>query len=202
MTRVLVISPHTDDAEVGAGGTIMKFKDKFEIFHVGMSACQDISRNKAFDLATEFKAANDFLGIKAEVYEFVNRRFSEQAFQIRECFERLKRNFTPDIILCPAACDIHQDHQTIYAEAFRVFRNCTILGYESPRSSIGFRPTLYIILDEETVKRKCKLITLYKSQSKEYYMQKKVTRANLRHRGAEVGREFAEGFEIIRMVVS
>lgn len=199
--RVLVISPHTDDAEVGAGGTLIKYEDEIDVLHIALSDCQDIERNLKYNLKHEFNDANDFLKVNSEILNFPNRRFSEKSFEIRGEFERFKRLFNPEIILCPASCDIHQDHQVVYAEAFRVFRNNTILGYSNPRSSMGFRPNLYIELNRGEVDRKCELVAFYVSQMKEYYMQKDVILANLMSRGAEIGKQYAEGFEIIRMVV-
>lgn len=200
---VLVISPHTDDADVGAGGTLIRWgkTTRFNMMHIALSDCMDIARNRGFDLASEFKSAQGFLNTKLRLYNFHNRRFHEQDFDIRELLEELKKELTPDIVFCPSSCDIHQDHQTVYAEAFRVFRNNTILGYESPRSSIGFRPDLYVVLNADIAAEKCQLVGLYKSQQSEYYMKPDNIKALLMHRGAECGRSFAEGFEVIRGVI-
>lgn len=199
--KVLVISPHTDDAEVGAGGALLRFVEECKIYHVALSDCMDIERNLGFNLKEEFEESLKFIGVQGTCRTFKNRRFSEQALEIRDYLENLKLTIDPDVVFCPSSCDIHQDHREVYYETFRVFRNTTILGYESPRSSMGFRPTLYVGLDEDIVEKKCRLVSIYKSQSNEYYMQKDGLIALLRHRGVECGRKFAEGFEVIRMVV-
>ena len=199
--RVLVISPHTDDADVGVGGTLIKLGKDFNVLHIALTDCMDIERNAPYNLKDEFISAQKLLDIKSRLYDFPNRRFPENSFKIRDLFEELKRELVPDIVLCPSPKDIHQDHYATYLESFRVFRNSTILAYESPRSTMGFLPSLYVALDEDIVRQKCTLVGMYKSQEREYYMQADSITALARHRGAEIGRKFAEGFEIIRMVI-
>ncbi|MCK4718478.1 MAG: PIG-L family deacetylase [Thermoplasmata archaeon] len=199
MKKVLLFGSHPDDIEIGMGGTILRYKDEYEFFYLCFSKCQDLERNA--NLMDEYQRAVDYLGIEAEILDIPNRRFPEKAFAIREAMEKKKKSFDPDIVFCPASCDIHQDHNALYEETYRVFRNRTILGYGVLRSSPEFKPSLYVTLDEDIVKRKMELIDLYKSQAGRYYMTHDALLSPLSYHGFQVGKRYAEAFEIIRMVV-
>jgi hypothetical protein len=45
MKKVLIISPHTDDAELGMGGTICKLRDEgVELMHIAFSIARRLCR--------------------------------------------------------------------------------------------------------------------------------------------------------------
>ncbi|MDG6219983.1 MAG: PIG-L family deacetylase [Candidatus Thermoplasmatota archaeon] len=199
MKRILLFGSHPDDVEIGMGGSVLKYKDKYEFLYLCFSKCLDLERNA--NLMDEYKRAVDFMGIKSEILDFPNRRFPEHSFDIREVMEEKKQTFEPDVVFCPASCDIHQDHNTLYREAYRVFRNKSIMGYANSRSSMGFQPNLYVTLEEEIVKKKIELLEIYRSQSGRYYMTQDALMSPINFYGIQVGTRYAEGFEIIRAII-
>ncbi len=95
---------------------------------------------------------------------------------------------------------MHQDHQTLTAEALRAFRGTTLLGFEIIRSSHGFTPALLVPVEEEDVQKKILALEKYNTYRQKQYFDPQMTRALLIRNGALCDRPFAEGFDILRMV--
>ncbi|RLF92368.1 PIG-L family deacetylase, partial [Thermococci archaeon] len=142
-SRILVLSPHTDDGEIGAGGTIARFVEEGkEIYYVAFSSCE-ASVPKGFPedvLKIECKKATSILGINPEnviLLEYEVRTFPLHRQEILDDMIALNRQIKPELVLVPSSNDIHQDHQVIYAEALRAFKkNASIWGYEHPWNNL------------------------------------------------------------------
>ena len=68
LKNVLVIAPHTDDAEFGCGGTISKMVDNgIDVYIATFSACEkSVPRQFPPDvLVDEFKNASNILGVRS-----------------------------------------------------------------------------------------------------------------------------------------
>ena len=133
---ILVLAPHTDDGELGAGGYIhQSIESGASVIYVAFSDCKD-SIPDGFEKDTLFKEcekATKILGINdVRIFDFPVRRFSEKRQQILDKLIELKNELNPDEILTPSTFDIHQDHHVVTSEAIRAFKNRTILGYELP----------------------------------------------------------------------
>jgi LmbE family N-acetylglucosaminyl deacetylase len=101
----------------------------------------------------------------------------------------------------PNCNDIHQDHQTIYAEGLRAFKQTTILGYELPWNNLTFTTNTFIKLSEENVKTKIAALKEYKSQSSRTYLNDDFIHSLAKTRGVQIGSEYAEAFELIRWII-
>jgi len=204
--RLLVLSPHTDDGEIGAGGIIRMLADAgVEIRYVAFSTCEEsLPAGYASDtLADECYAATRRLGLSNEevtLLDFKVRRFPERRQEILEALVQLAKSFGPDLVLVPASFDVHQDHTVIHQEAVRAFKRQTILGYELPWNCIEFRTDLVVELPEHCITAKREAIQCYRSQSFRSYGDGASLARLAELRGSQIGVEFAESFEVVRWV--
>lgn len=195
--RVLVLSAHTDDAELGAGATIAKLAERGdELLHVVFSFCGNPGHLE------EFYSANGALGIPRGMNEIVNlehRVFPEIRQTILEYLYSLGKRYAPELVLCPYLGDIHQDHQTVAQEAVRAFgRGTSIWMYELPYNCPDFKPTVFIPLGQEQVQKKLDALRCYGSMVHEPYFNQNVIRALMTVRGLQCESTFAEAFHGFR----
>jgi len=207
-SRILVLSPHTDDGEIGAGGTIARFvEEEKEIYYVAFSSCE-ASVPKGFPedvLKIECQKATSILGIKPEnviLLEYEVRTFPLHRQEILDDMIALNRQIKPELVLVPSSNDIHQDHQVIYAEALRAFKkNASIWGYEHPWNNLTFTTDIFVKLEERHIKKKIEAMKQYESQNFRPYFDEKYIKALAYMRGTQVDYPFAETFELIRLLV-
>jgi LmbE family N-acetylglucosaminyl deacetylase len=198
--KLLFIGPHPDDVEMGCGGTISKYCHGTDITYLILSPCLEDPRNKT--ILDEAKSAVGHLGLSTEnmIIENLSRRtFHEQRREIRDILISIRDKHEPDMIFCPSLNDVHQDHSVTAEEALRLFRDIGVIAYENPRSSIRYEPTLYVQLSDKNVKSKIKGLMCYKSQYDRYYFKPKIIESFALMRGSQIGVEYAEAFEVLRM---
>jgi len=198
--NLLFIGPHPDDVEMGCGGTMLKYHQSTKMTYVILSPCLDEPRNK--NILKEAKKAVGCLGLSTEnmiIKNLSRRTFHEQRKEIRDILISAGDKYKPDMVFCPSFNDIHQDHSVAAEETLRIFRNVGVLAYENPRSSINFKPNLYVELSEEILENKIKAFMCYKSQAGKYFVKPEVIRSFARMRGTQFGVNYAEAFEVLRM---
>ena len=203
--NILVLAPHTDDGELGLGGSIHKFvKMGKNVYYAAFSTAEQ-SVPVGFPkniLKHEVKRATSKLGIKPEnlfIYNFEVRKLGYVRQQILEELITLRTRLNPDLIFIPCQHDIHQDHFTIAQEGVRAFKNITILGYELIWNNLSFNTQCFIRLDKENVDAKISALKEYKSQGSRNYLSADFIVSLARTRGVQVGCEYAESFEVVRL---
>jgi LmbE family N-acetylglucosaminyl deacetylase len=197
-SNVLVLSPHTDDGELGAGGTIAKLVENgSQLNYFAFSAPREV-------LTEECIKALNVLGVETyKIFDFKVRYFPKQRQEILEILYDYNEKNKPDLVLTPSPNDLHQDHQTLTNEALRAFKHSTILGYELPWNNIIFRENCFITLEERHVKKKIEALWNYKSQiSRRHYFDKEYLIGLTRSRGIQIQEKYAEAFEAIKIVLS
>ena len=155
-------------------------------------------------LAREVREATAAIGIPEErltVHDFEVRTFPEHRQEILELLIALWDEWAPDAVLMPSLRDIHQDHQVIAAEGLRAFKRTTVLGYEIPWNNFNFDYQAYVALDRGHVERKVAALGKYASQQHRKYADPEYIWNLARTNGINVGREYAEVFEVYRVVV-
>ena len=156
-------------------------------------------------LRTEVRAATAALGIRDEdclVFDFEVRRFPELRQQILDQMITLNRQYAPDMVFLPSVNDTHQDHQVIANEGFRAFKRTTMLGYEVPWNNLDFRTSCFVDIDEEQLKRKIEAISRYESQRHRPYANEESIRSLATTRGVQIGKRYAEAYEVVRWVIN
>ena len=205
---VLVLAPHTDDGEFGLGGTISKYvKEGSRVIYVAFSAAeQSVLPQLPRDiLRTEVRDATSVLGVKSEdllVLDFEVRKFPEFRQKILDVMIQLNEKYNPQIVFLPSHNDIHQDHQTVSQEGFRAFKRTTMLGYELPWNNLDFRTSCFIGIKEEHLNAKIKALKLYESQKHRPYANENFIRSLAVTRGVQIGKKYAEAFEVLRWVIN
>jgi LmbE family N-acetylglucosaminyl deacetylase len=206
--KVLVLAPHTDDGELGAGGTIAKLIEaNAEVYYAAFSTAeQSVPDGFPKDiLKTEVKDATRKLGIKEEnllIYNYEVRKLNYVRQEILEELVRLRSKINPDLIFIPSLNDIHQDHATIAQEGLRAFKQKTILGYELIWNNLKFSTSCFVQLTEKHVQLKCDSLKEYRSQHHHDYMSEDFIRSLAKTRGVQIGCQYAEAFEVIRLVLA
>jgi len=204
--RVLVLAPHTDDGEFGCGGTMARLVEAgAEVRYVAFSiATKSLPDGFPPDtLAREVREATTELGIpesQLTVHDFEVRTFPQSRQEILEVLIELWEEWKPEVVFQPSVHDIHQDHQVIAAEGLRAFKRTTILGYEIPWNNFDFSYQWYFALDREHVERKAAALARYASQRHRRYSDPEYIWNVARTHGINVNREYAEVFEVYRVV--
>jgi LmbE family N-acetylglucosaminyl deacetylase len=205
-TRALVLAAHTDD-EFGCAGTMARLiASGAEVHYLALSRCEE-SVPPGFPsdvLEGECRKCLNRLGLQPAnvmVEGFRVRHFPAHRQEILERFVALRRQLEPNLVLVPASFDTHQDHRTVYEEGFRAFKYSSILGYELPQNLISFSNSAFITLKEEHLTAKVEALNLYASQRFRAYAGENFIRSLAHVRGVQSGVEYAEAFELIRLLV-
>ena len=207
LSTVLVLAPHTDDGEFGCGGSIARYiKKGARVVYVAFSSCEQsvASHLPKNILRKEVVEATKILGIAEDdciVLNFEVRRFPQFRQEILDKMIELNNQYEPNIVLLPSTKDTHQDHQTINAEGFRAFKRTSMLGYEVPWNNLDFRTNCFIEISEESLMTKIKALKAYKSQKEKAYATEKFIRSLAHTRGVQIGKIYAEAFEVIRWII-
>ena len=196
--RVLCLGAHSDDIEIGCGGTILALLEHHDNVVVRWIV---FSSNE--ERAGEARAsANAFLEHAREKHVVV-RNYRDGFFpllggQIKDEFETLKREFSPDLVFTHHRDDRHQDHRLISDLTWNTFRNHLILEYEIPKydGDLG-APNFFVPLEKPACSRKIQIIIdSFQSQSQKQWFDEETFLAILRLRGMEANSptRYAEAF--------
>ena len=207
--KVLVLAPHTDDGELGAGGYISKLVDEgAEVFYMAFSTAEE-SVPEGFPkdiLKTEVVAATKVLGVKEENVIIFNYQVPKLNYARQEILEELIRfkrlHKDIDLLLIPSIKDIHQDHSTIAMEGIRAFKTKSIFSYELIWNNLSFDTQAYISLEEKHIDKKVNALKEYKSQGFRDYLSEEFIRSLAVARGVQFGVKYAETFEVVRLSIN
>ena len=203
--KVLCLGAHSDDIEIGCGGTILRLTTLYPkaSFHwIVFSAESDERNGEALVGAGRFLAG-------AGRKDVVVKRFRESFFphageEIKEYFEALKSAVVPDLVFTHFRFDLHQDHKVISDLTWNTFRGSLILEYEIPKwdGDLG-APNCFVRLTEEILERKIGAICeTFASQRAKAWFTADTFRALARLRGIEANAQYAEAFYARKFVVA
>jgi LmbE family N-acetylglucosaminyl deacetylase len=195
--RVLALGAHSDDIEIGCGGTLLRLlaeRTAVEVHWVVLSG-----ENGRADEA--LRSADAFLrhatGKTVAVHDFRNA-FFRYGPEVKEYFEELKGQVSPDVVFTHTRGDLHQDHRLVCELTWNTFRDHLILEYEVPKydGDLG-RPNLFVPLDEATAREKAAAILEgFPSQRDKRWFTEELFMGLTRLRGMECNSEsgYAEAF--------
>jgi LmbE family N-acetylglucosaminyl deacetylase len=152
---VLCLGAHSDDIEIGCGGTLQKLlaESKNLTVHWVVLSAAGVREEEARASATDY--LNAASQSKLTIMNFRNGFFPYHGAEIKEFFETLKALPRPDLILTHYNGDLHQDHRCAAELTWNTFRDHLILEYEIPKydGDLG-SPNLFVPLDESHVRLK------------------------------------------------
>lgn len=195
----MALSPHTDDADLGAGGTLARLMEEgHEVWCVAFSAAYKQR------LVDEFRAASEVLGIERQrvrIRDFRTRFFPEQRQEILQSMIDLGKEVKPNLVLGPSSLDTHQDHKVIADEMIRAFKTTSVLGYELPWNNLSFETRAFVELSEAQMQKKLAALVCYESQQYRTYLNVEFLTGLARTRGTQIQKLYAEAFEVIRWIL-
>ncbi|CEO89570.1 PIG-L deacetylase family protein [Syntrophaceticus schinkii] len=208
--RALILSPHTDDAELGCGGLITWLIEKQSplLWIVFSTAEESLPEGLPRDtLKKEFLNVISGLGLNETNYQIFNyqvRRLHHYRQEVLENLVKIRDTFKPQLVVGPSLNDFHQDHQTIANEMIRAFKTtASIICYELPWNHTGFHTQLFVPLTREHVLKKYQMLSKYHSQiiqNKSYFSEEFIF-GLAKTRGVQCNAEYAEAFEVIRWLL-
>jgi len=196
--KVLCLGAHSDDIEIGCGGTILRLIDEYPkcTFSWVVFSAVGVRRAEAQKAAESFAGAGRLEC--ALLKEFPDGFMPFVGAEVKATFEELKQKIDPDLIFTHQPNDAHQDHRLLSELTRNTFRNHFILEYEIPKydGDMG-RPSVFVPLTVETCETKVRhLIDNFASQRSRSWFEESTFRSLMRLRGMECNSPsgYAEGF--------
>ncbi len=196
--RILCLGAHSDDIEIGCGGTLLRLLEDFPGTHVRWVVFG--AHGERANEATE--SANRFLA-RAGGKELIVERFRDSYFpyigaEIKQYVETIKSGFEPDVVFTHYRNDLHQDHRLVSELTWNAYRNHLILEYEIPKYDGDFAaPNLFVPLEEGHAREKVRhVLECFPSQRGKQWFTEDVFLSVLRLRGVECNApdKYAEAF--------
>lgn len=201
---LLCIGAHSDDIEIGAGATILGWIARgvrLDVHWVVLSA-HGSRADEARSSANAFLAGAERSVV--ELAQFKDGFFPYQGADIKLWFEALKPRVAPDVILCHARHDAHQDHREVCMLTWNTFRDHTILEYEIPKWDGDLRqPNVFVPASRKLIERKANLLREhFGTQRSKDWFDAETFMGLARLRGAECRAPdgFAEAFHARKIV--
>lgn len=202
--NLLCLGAHSDDIEIGAGGTLLSLFKKQKVNKVRwvVFASNEVRKQEA-----EASAAKFLEGVNAEisVFSFRDAFLNFSALEIKERFEQIKKGFEPDVVFTHYRNDRHQDHRLLSDLAWNTFRNHLIFEYEIPKydGDLG-NPNCFFHIDQEAVDKKVEiLLECFPTQVGKHWFDRETFLALMRIRGMESASpsRYAEAFHARKFIM-
>jgi LmbE family N-acetylglucosaminyl deacetylase len=195
---VLCLGSHSDDIEIGCGGTLLKLIACHRNLSVHWVVFSATGTRADEARASAMKFLDGAAASTVEVQAFRDGFFPYVGQEIKQFFEDLKPRCAPDLIFTHYRDDRHQDHRLISDLTWNTYRDHLILEYEIPKydGDLG-RPNGFVQLSEATCRRKVRnIIDIFQTQHNRHWFTEDTFLSLLRLRGIECGAPggYAEAF--------
>src|ERR1017187_4487152 len=202
--NVLCLGAHSDDIEIGCGGTILHLAQQYPncVFPWGgFSAC-GVRAAEANSAAALF-AGTSVRGPLLKTFQDGFLPFV--GAEVKAVFEELKQAVSPDVIFTHNRKDAHQDHRLISELTWNAFRDHFILEYEVPKydGDLG-QPSVFVPLASDVCKKKVRYIMeAFPSQHSKRWFEESTFLSLMRLRGMECNAPsgYAEAFYCRKLVL-
>ena len=183
--RVLCLGAHSDDIEIGCGGTVLRLVSAGAKVHWAVFSGDEPRAEEAARSARLFLGQNGSPNLT--LHQFRDGFFPAEFAEIKEAFEDLAKKFQPDVVLTHARTDRHQDHRLLSDLAWNTFRRQVVLEYEIPKWDGDMeQPNCYVALPGATARRKIKaLMKLFATQRSKDWFDDATFLGLMRLRGVE-----------------
>jgi LmbE family N-acetylglucosaminyl deacetylase len=185
--RVLCLGAHSDDIEIGCGGTILRLAQESPAteFYWAVFSGEAQRKTEARNSAEAF--LQDAHSKHVDLNSFPVSYFPTQWQDIKERFEAIRKEFEPDLVLTHYRDDRHQDHRVLSDLAWNTFRNHMILEYEILKydGDLG-QPNVFVPISEHIAAQKIELLMKhFATQSTKHWFTNDTFAAMHRIRGIE-----------------
>lgn len=221
MKNVIVISAHPDDEVLGAGGALLRHKENgdqiFWLIITCISQEYGFSKDRVLSRNKEIEQVADELGIK-KTYMLNYPTMSLSTETLVEMVPRVSEVFwesQPEIVYCLNRSDAHSDHRITFdavmacTKSFRYPFVKRVLMYECI-SETEFAPCVpeklfmpnYYVDISDYMKKKLEIMEIYESEIGEHPFPRSLRNieALATFRGASVGVEYAEAFQLVKYI--
>jgi LmbE family N-acetylglucosaminyl deacetylase len=205
--RVLAIGCHADDIEIGCGGTLLALAERRPDLEVTWLV---LSANGARGEEARASAAAFLSGLEKPPVIFLET-FRDGFFPylggaVKDRFEALKDEVSPELVFTHVGVDLHQDHRLVSELTWNTFRDHLILEYEIPKYDADLAaPNVYVPLAPDVLQRKVDLLLEhFPSQHGKHWFTEDLFRSLARVRGMESNSptRFAEAFRCRKLVLA
>jgi len=203
--RLLVIGAHSDDIEIGCGGTMLRLIKEHPSLQVTwlVLTASDVRLEEARTSAATLLAP--LADSRIVIHSFRDGFLPYQGAAVKDAFELQKQEFQPDLVLTHYRGDAHQDHRMVADLTWNTFRDQLILEYEIPKYDGDFgTPGFFVRLDADLVQQKIDhLLRCFPSQHGRRWFTAELFRSILRLRGMECNSPslYAEAFYSRKVVI-
>ena len=209
--KILVVGAHLDDIELACGGTIAKaIQNGHQVKTLIMSKSGYTNKEGIVQRSDEVAVKEGVNALKTlgvtdiEILDFPTKDIPFRS-DVVNAIDIVVADFNPDVIFTHHPFDTHQAHEGVAkATIAAARRKNTIFFFEpiqpSGRSYVAFKPDLYVGIDE-TVDIKIAALKKHKSEYKKFGGEDWIEGVKSRcgFRGYEIGKKYAEAFEILRL---
>lgn len=195
--KVLCLGSHSDDIEIGCGGTILRVAEQYprSEFHWAVFTAAGVREAEA-GRAAELFAGQRLKSVRLQAFQ--DGFLPYVGGEVKAVFEEQLRSLQPDLIFTHSREDAHQDHRLISDLTWNTFRDHLILEYEIPKydGDLG-RPGVYVPLELDVCEKKVGyLLETFRSQRSKRWFQRETFLSLMRLRGMECNAAsgYAEAF--------
>lgn len=223
---VLIVAAHPDDEILGVGGTACRHADNGDVVHVLIVAEGATSREPSSGAsnAAMVESLKDAAGKAARILKVEEPVFcglpdqrldSHDLIDITKLIEGHMDRIRPDTVYTHHGGDLNLDHGIVHravltacrplpssqVTAIYSFETVSSTEWGTPEQDAQFHPTRYVDITA-TFDRKIEALQCYASEMRPAPHARSIdsVTALARLRGAQVGLEFAEGFQVIRQL--
>jgi LmbE family N-acetylglucosaminyl deacetylase len=193
---LVAVGAHPDDIEIAAGGLLLSLAAASPGVRVHYVLCTGSAERQAEARA----AAAVFLPgaeLSFALHDLPDGRLPGHWAAVKEIVNQASATLSPELVLCPAPNDAHQDHRLLGELAPTAFRDQLILHYEIPKWDGDLaRRNAYVPLTDEVARRKVSLLhESFPSQKGRDWWDDEVFLGLARLRGMECRSRYAEAFD-------
>jgi LmbE family N-acetylglucosaminyl deacetylase len=203
--NILCLGAHSDDIEIGCGGTILQLSEKYPncVFHWVVFSAIGVREAEAKDALSRFVPTGRLKG--SMLKNFPDAFMPFMGAEVKRVFEELKGAVSPDLIFTHNRKDAHQDHRLLSELTWNTFRDHLILEYEIPKydGDLG-QPNVFVPLEAEACERKINYIwDSFASQRSKPWFRQDTFLSLMRLRGMECNASsgYAEAFYCRKLVL-
>jgi LmbE family N-acetylglucosaminyl deacetylase len=203
--QILCLGSHSDDIEIGCGGTVLWLADQYPeaVFHWVVFSAIGVRQTEARRAAEMFVDPPRLRGPILNTFQDGFMPFA--GAEVKAAFEQLKERISPDIIFTHHRLDAHQDHRLIAELTWNTFRDHLILEYEIPKydGDLG-QPNLFVPLQPEICQQKVRyILNAFESQKSKHWFREETFLSLMCLRGVECHSPggYAEAFYCRKVVL-